>query len=145
MDEEEDYVQQLKWIFIAGFIFLGSGYASLTEFRFLIWGRPIDAMIERAQEDVNKNHVTLYYRFTDTNGQERLEQDTVAVDWNVPRQGPLHIQYISGSKTSRIAGHSNATLVYVFLISLAALVGAIYWLCRLANQPIRRSGSRRRR
>ena len=51
------------------FVFLGSGYASWTEFRFLTWGRPIEAMIERAREDVDKQHVSMYYRFTKTSGQ----------------------------------------------------------------------------
>lgn len=66
------------------------------------------------------------YTFLD-NDKSRTEQDTVSLDYAVPK--PLRVQYIPNSTDSRIEGHTERFWLIILAVAfLAAIIAAIkFW------------------
>lgn len=144
-DEEERELERLKWTGVAACLFLISAYFSISELRYGIWGRTIQGNIVRTSKDVDHERMTVRYTFSEPGGKERNETDDVSVDWELPSTGPVDVQYIPGTTTSRIHGNSHTWWVYVFLGSLLILGICLRWLIKFANEPFARSKSRKKR
>ena len=140
MDEHEE-IAKFKWMLVIGIVFLVSACYSLNEFRYLIFGKTIEATLTRAYETTvsgrrGRRHQeqVFEYQFSEPGGAIRNERDQVSLGWPNPSNGKIAIQYIPGvEKASRLVGHSFMIAVYIFLACCAGLGYGLYQLILLAN------------
>jgi hypothetical protein len=154
----DNEMQRLKWLLVAGVLFLLSAVFSYGELKFAVWGKTAPAKVTRTHETHNGGGfgrrglrertplLAVEYQFTEADGTARSERDDVPIDWPMPENGEISVQYLPGvADSSRLEGHSRMTWVYVFLGSLAWLAYSIYKLWREATEAVRGSGRRRGR
>ena len=150
MDQDNE-LARFKWLLFAGIMFLISGYYSISELRFAVSGKTIEASLTQVKQTMStgrrsRPRLSFEYQFAEADGKTRSERDVVSVDWPAPTAGTVTIQYIPGvANASRLLGHSNMVWVYVFMGCSVAMAVSIYLLCRAANEPIRRGSSPRKK
>lgn len=128
-------------------LFFLSGFGALSQARFAIWGKMVNAAVVKKGErvvDLPNKRVTLKlveYQFVDVDGSVRTEGDVYVTEpqWTkVEASGArggeggdgVMVDYIPGSPgSSHVSGKSNATLVWVFagmLLVVIAWTGYIW-------------------
>jgi hypothetical protein len=151
MDQDQE-LKRAKWLLGAAGVFLISAFMSFDEFRYRIWGRTVEGHVSQAKEvEVSQGRggrrrmLSVEYTFPDEGRAPLTERDLVPVEWKLPPDGTVPIQYIPGSSdSSRISGHTNAFWMVVFFASLGIMTLFIVKLAREANEPPRRGRPRRK-
>lgn len=150
MDQDEE-LKRFKFIAIAGVIFLFSAWYSWKEFRYLISGAETRADIHDARiievsgrYGSKSSRLQFNLQYTEADGIGRSDKiETTNLDYELPPDGLLPIQYLPGQENSaRIAGSVNWTSLVIFFGSLSWLTVMLLRLIKEANTPIPR-GSRR--
>jgi hypothetical protein len=152
MDKDVEY-SKLKWLLIAGVGFIVSGFISMTELRYAVFGKTVDAKVSEIRQKTvtgrrGSSHVEMSfdYHFPDADGKIRNEKDDVPEGWPRPADGTIPVQYIPGvEKASRLSGHSNLVAVYIFLVCTIVLGYVWFRFSKLANEPMTRYGGSKRR
>ncbi|MDA0833972.1 MAG: hypothetical protein O2955_05360 [Planctomycetota bacterium] len=153
-EETESEALKLKWLLIAGVAFLVSAYYSYREFKYLVWGKTVAAVVTRTYEHQElsrrgrkKTVRVVEYAFDDENNTNWRERDTVPLKRTITE--PLvAVQYLPGErKSSRLEGNSHYFAVWVFLGCVTWLGYSFFRLYQEANEPVRRArpGSRKPR
>ena len=149
--DQAGVVTYFRLILTVGFLFLFSAYFAYGELEFLLVGKTAEARVTWTSYQTfggnpNHNEFTVEYDFTEADGTRRIESDNVSRDWTFATTGSnITIQYLPGVKgSSRLLGHSERTMVYLFFGFLTALVVAVVLLWRHANQAMQRPAPWRR-
>lgn len=133
--------------------FLISAYTSYNETRYLLFGHKAQAVVTKAHiqngsgRSANTDYLSVTYTFTDKDGADRTESDTLSPD-DVLAQGlasgvPVKVQYISGEpEKSRLAGHNLVWLTIPFVVLTLALAVMTVRFWREYNEFERRKAAR---
>lgn len=134
-----------KWLLLSALIFLMSACVSWGEVVYLVVGQHAQGRVERAYEVTRRSRLGLHskrlvveFTFTEGDGTRRKGSDTLSVDWPVPADGVVAIQYTAGVEgSSRVAGHVNWVALTIFTLSLLAMGGFGYHLWQEASEATR--------
>lgn len=127
MDNE---LARAKWLLMSAALFLASCCMTYGEASYLLKGRETSATITKAYEVTQRGRfgtdrgqrLTVEYTFTEPNGTQRRDSDTVGLDWNVPASGKIPVQYTPGvDGRSRLAGHVNWLGIGIFAVSVVLI------------------------
>lgn len=151
--ERREARRQWGLLFGAVVVFLVSGYACVTEVRYLMFGKRAQAtFLETFVETTRGGRygsesqtLRVRYRFTDEAMEgviildrwgnqvpataQRTESDRVDDDWT-PSGATVEVQYLAGSAdSSRLAGNTRAWLCVPFLVAtvVLAVLGVRFW------------------
>jgi hypothetical protein len=132
MDPDEEK-RKFKRMLIIGIVFLMSAYFSWRELRYLAFGSTTDAKVIRVSEFIehqsrgrDEKKLAIEYEFPDKDGAVRREKDHVSPEDAPPPAPTVQVQYISGSKLSRLPVNSQRWWLVVFFGSLG-LAGFYVW------------------
>lgn len=151
MVDEQEELAKLKWILIAGIIFLISAYYSYQELKYAVWGATAEANVTRtfntaesSRRGRRKNLLAVEYTFTDRDGKQHSERDDIPR--NSPTPGPkVNVEYLPGVEdSSRIEGYSSKVAVWIFLGCCILLVFAGFKLYQMASEAVDGKPRRRR-
>ena len=127
MDESHE-LQRFKYLLVAVVVFLVSGFFAYGELRYALFARTADGVCTQVVEHSNysrrgrRERLIVRYRFTDTDGAVRTEDDEVRSDWPVQQSEAVRVKFIPGRPgASRLEGHSYMGAVYIFFASLAGV------------------------
>jgi hypothetical protein len=150
MDADQE-LARAKWLLFSGVLFLVSCFLSYAELVYLLRGKQVQATVTSAYETpirgrfgtVRGMQRTVEYAFTEADGTRRTDSDTVSLDWDLPNNGTVPVQYTPGAEgRSRLAGHVNLVALVIFAVSVVVLGIFGYRLWREASEATK---PRRRR
>jgi hypothetical protein len=112
------------WLFV-GAVVLISAVMSCTEIRYAIWGQTAEATIQRTHEvqiyrrhGMSETKLAVEYEFSEQDGTERKEVMNQEMNWPVPADHKIKVQYLPGVwRASRLVGEWNYIAVSVFVVS----------------------------
>ncbi|WP_337174308.1 hypothetical protein [Paludisphaera sp.] len=147
-------IRRLRLAMTALVVFVVSGFSSVNEPRYLLWGRAARADVVEAKlgrdpgsrRGRNVMLATLSYR--EEGGEHRTTTDILPPDWEITAGDEVAVQYIPGDPyTARVVGNRSLLPVAVFGGSLLA-VGALRPTSRTRRNAVRprrrgRSGDER--
>ena len=142
---DDDELAKFKRILFAGIAFLVSAYFSYKELKFAVWGTTADATVTRTFETKNRRTplLAVEYTFLDEAGKSHSERDDVSLDWPVESE-IMTVQYLPGvDDSSRLAGHSNKVVVWIFLACTAWFAVSGFKLYKEANDAVHGKSRRR--
>ena len=124
MDNE---MARLKWLLVAGLIFVVSAFFYWRELKYAVVGKRTDAWLVRVYETTESGRrgrrvekLVVEYQFKESVGATRKESDTIAIDADRPAGPTVAVQYLNGSPgSSRLAGNTRQWWLFVFFGSLA--------------------------
>jgi hypothetical protein len=142
MDEKEE-LAKAKWLLFAGAFFLVSCFLVYDEFAYLVWGREVEATVEKAYETTRRGRfgvggrtrLDVDFAFTEPDGTRRKGTSTVECEWPLPASGKVMVEYTPGQLgRSRLKGRVHWTGIIIFFVSIAAVAAAGYKLWQEANE-----------
>lgn len=145
MDAEHD-LQKAKWLLIGIGLFLLGGCISWEEVMYLLRGRDAQATITKVFETRGRtgNRLSVEYEFTESGVGQRRGNQTVSLDWPVPRDGKVMVRYTPGiDGDSRLSGHVRWLGLLLFFGSLVFVVIGIIVMGREAHDDKPRKKSHR--
>ncbi len=143
-----------KWLLIAVVVFLISGCISFFEFQYFAFGQTATGDITSTQTLEGRRRrgwsrtkkLQVNFNYTEADGSQRKGVDTVDLDWPVPANRKVSIQYMPGPYgQSRIAGQVNWFILGLFAASLGAIVVFGYRFVREAKDELRESKRKKKR
>ena len=125
---------QMRAMLGIAILFFVSLFFAFGEMRYYVFGKTVDAEIVQVQRLLEPRRrgssipkLSVEYQFMDPDGRKRKETDMVPEEWGISRaDGVVAVQYIPGTESSRLVGHTNTFWVYVFLVFLG-LMGFAGW------------------
>jgi hypothetical protein len=142
VDRDEE-LARFKWLLMTGVIFLVSALLSYTELKYLLWGKSAQGKVTKSFESrvgdvglLRSPQLAVEYTFTDA-GTQRNEADSVPLDWPLPADGTVVIEYLAGSpNASRLQGHRHLWPVVFFSVALIAVGFFSFRLYREAREAV---------
>ena len=148
--DQDDELKRFKWLLCAGLLFLITGYFSLKEAKYAIWGHSVDAQVTEFKKWIRTGRrsdspmIDVTYTYKEADGTIRSGTDSVNQSWVQGDLQTVKIQYIAGGEgSSRIKASERLMPVYFFAAAVLWLAYAIFKLVREANTPIARGPGRR--
>ncbi|MCG8405688.1 MAG: hypothetical protein MI923_10865 [Phycisphaerales bacterium] len=124
------------WVF-AFLIFATCGWLSYQEMKYLIWGRTAEAQITtirtvtipRHRFHPSKDMFAVRYRWTDADDVVREDVMNRNLNWKQPADNIIRIEYLPGSKASRMEGERDyiALLIFITIGGLLTFVTIKTW------------------
>ncbi len=152
MDDESEK-RRLVFLLIAIIAFFFSGYYSLIESKYWLWGETASATVNRvyrtneySSRGRRRPKQAVEYTFTDKDGTSRSERDIVALSWPVKYGETVGVQYIPGAKhSSRLEGNSNGYSVLIFAVCVVSVTVGSVRLWRHAHWAVHGGKKRKRK
>lgn len=140
MDQDEE-LARFKWILAVGIAVIVTGCYAFNEMKYALWGKSAAAKIMQVKEITSTGRrgrtrklLRVEYEFSEASGTRRSERDEVSMDWSLPTDGTITVQFIPGVEhASRLEGHSSMIAVYLFFGCIAFLGIAIYRVSQYVN------------
>ncbi|WP_165248370.1 DUF3592 domain-containing protein [Paludisphaera soli] len=140
---------KIRLAFGAFLAFMISGFYSVNELRYLIWGRTAPGQVAEAYVGPDPNRrgraeaLIVTVTFRDQDGGARSATDVVHGDSEISVGDEVPVQYVPGSEYAvRLAGNRQLAPVFLFLGCLGALAVFIGLLIREANEPVKNNRRR---
>lgn len=105
MDQDNE-LARFKWLLFAGIMFLISGYYSISELRFAVSGKTIEASLTQVKQTMStgrrsRPRLSFEYQFAEADGKTRSERDVVSVTGRHRQRAPSQFSTFPVSRTHR--------------------------------------------
>lgn len=149
MDIENERLK-LKLLLVAAVLFLVSIYFSYGELKYALRGSVVQGDVARTYRTTvytkwdSHEKLVIEYRFVDADGESRKGADTLALDWPVPANGKVMVEYMGDQ--CRLVGNNRRAWVWFFFAMLAVMAVMVFRLwseAREATRPHRPAVARR--
>jgi hypothetical protein len=147
-------LRKAKWLFFSLAALVVSCCVSYHELVFFLRGQHAKGAVTKTYETILRGRygiergraLTVEYTYTDADGHLRSDSDTVPLDWSLPTDGSVTIQYLPGAEgQTRLAGHMNKGGIALFVVMCSVVAFFAYRLWREASDATRPASSPRRR
>ena len=152
MDQEQE-LRKFKWLMGGAVVFFISAFYAYGELKYLVLGKTAEARVTRTLKFKDARlkgpgveMLAVEYQFVEASGTPRGERDNVALDWPIPENGVISVQYLTGvANSSRLVGNRNLFSVFVFIAALGGVIFFVVKLWRDASEAVHGSQTGKRR
>lgn len=147
---DDSELKAFKRILYVGILFLISGYYSLSELRYGIWGKSLEAEIVRTfdpidlrSKDKQSGIIGIEYTFVDETGTTHTGKDNVSRNLDIS-SGRVEIDYLPAVENSdRISANARIFPIILFMAGIAGMIFFVYQMHKELNEPFKVQRARR--